>query len=179
MEKAELLDLTKIEEPEKPAEKPAKNPAKPAGKKTAKKATAKKPAAKKKTTSKTTSADKPKKQTRPYKEIDKETFEGLCRIQCTELEICDVLGVTDKTLAGWCRRTYGMRFSEVFKQKRVPGLVSLRRWQFDAAEAGNITMLVWLGKQCLGQRDKPEENKASKDISDEVESLLSELEMED
>lgn len=177
MEKAELLDLTNIDlEPEKPA----KNPAKPAGKKTAKKTTTKKPAAKK-TTAKKPAAKKTtaKKQTRPYKEISQETFEGLCRIQCTELEICDVLGVTDKTLAGWCQRTYGKRFSEVYKEKRVPGLVSLRRWQFDAAEAGNITMLVWLGKQCLGQRDKPEENKASKDISDEVESLLSELEMED
>ena len=168
MEKTELNNITQPTEPE--------NSTKTSEKKPAKKTAAKKTAAKKKTT---TSSEKTKKQTRPYKEINQETFEGLCRIQCTELEICDVLGVTDKTLAGWCKRTYGKRFSEVFKQKRVPGLVSLRRWQFDAAEAGNITMLVWLGKQCLGQRDKPDENKASKDISDEVESLLSELEMED
>jgi hypothetical protein len=30
---------------------------------------------------------------------------------------------------------------------------SLRRKQLDIAKAGNVTMLIWLGKQILGQRD--------------------------
>jgi hypothetical protein len=33
--------------------------------------------------------------------------------------------------------------------------VSLRRAQFRAAENGNATMLIWLRKQWLGQRDNP------------------------
>jgi hypothetical protein len=33
---------------------------------------------------------------------------------------------------------------------------SLRRKQFEAAMNGNTTILIWLGKQYLGQRDKRE-----------------------
>ena len=42
---------------------------------------------------------------RPRKEIKQSQFESLCAIQCTEEEICDVLGVTDKTLTRWCKET--------------------------------------------------------------------------
>jgi hypothetical protein len=36
------------------------------------------------------------------------------------------------------------------------GKMSLRRHQWRALEEGNTTMLVWLGKQYLGQREKNE-----------------------
>lgn len=91
---------------------------------------------------------------RPRKEIDQKQFEALCGIWCTLEEICSFFHVTDKTLNSWCRRTYGETFSEVFKQKRNIGNISLRRYQFQAAKKGNVTMLIWLGKQRLGQTDK-------------------------
>ena len=34
------------------------------------------------------------------------------------------------------------------------GRASLRRMQFKNAQAGNVTMQIWLGKQYLGQQDK-------------------------
>ena len=89
---------------------------------------------------------------RPNAEINKQTFENLCIIQCTEEEICTVLGVTDKTLTNWCRRTYNMSFSEVFRQKREGGKASLRRMQWRLAER-NAAMAIFLGKNILGQRD--------------------------
>lgn len=67
--------------------------------------------------------------------------------------MCGFFGVTDKTLDGWCKRTYGTSFSEVFKQKRGTGKISLRRAQFRLAEK-NANMAIWLGKQYLGQRDE-------------------------
>ena len=33
---------------------------------------------------------------------------------------------------------------------------SLRRMQYKAAEGGNVTAQIWLGKQILGQKDKLE-----------------------
>lgn len=90
--------------------------------------------------------------TKPLKEIDKKQFELLCGLQCTEEEICSFFDVTDKTLTRWCKRTYKKRFSEVFKQKRQRGHVSLRRSQFKLSES-NPTMAIWLGKQYLGQKD--------------------------
>lgn len=93
---------------------------------------------------------------RPKKIIDQRQFEGLCKIQCTKLEICEVLDVDDKTLENWCRETYKSGFSEVFARKRQGGKASLRRKQFEIALAGNVTMLIFLGKNHLGQSDKVE-----------------------
>lgn len=91
---------------------------------------------------------------RPKKEIDKKSFENLCGIQCTQEEICDFFEISDKTLNSWCKRTYGKSFSEVFRQKRGKGKISLRRTQFRLAEK-STTMAIWLGKQYLGQQENP------------------------
>lgn len=90
---------------------------------------------------------------RPKKIINKEQFENLCGFQCTMEEICDFFDITDKTLTRWCKETYGKSFSEVFREKRQRGKVSLRRSQFELAKK-NATMAIWLGKQYLGQRDE-------------------------
>ena len=71
---------------------------------------------------------------RPRKEIDKEQFEKLCAIQCTEEEILGWFDITDKTLCSWCKREYGAGFSEVYAKKREKGKISLRRAQFKLAE---------------------------------------------
>ena len=92
---------------------------------------------------------------RPKKEIDKKLFENLCKLQCTKIEICDTIEVSDKTLDRWCNEVYEKSFSEVFKQKRTGGTISLRRSQFKLAEK-NATMAIWLGKQYLGQKDEQE-----------------------
>lgn len=89
---------------------------------------------------------------RPRKEIDQKQFENLCGLQCTLEEICGWFDVTDKTLDGWCKRTYHASFSEVFRQKRGAGKISLRRSQWRLAEK-NATMAIFLGKQFLGQCD--------------------------
>lgn len=92
---------------------------------------------------------------RPRKEIDKKNFESMCAYQCTQEEICAFLGVTDKTLSAWCKRTYGMRFSEVFRQKREMGKMSLRRKQWKLADT-SASMAIFLGKNYLGQTDQVE-----------------------
>lgn len=100
---------------------------------------------------------------RPRKEIDQKQFENLCGLQCTQEEICDWFGVCTETLNSWCKRTYKACFSEVFRQKRGTGKVSLRRSQFKLAEK-SATMAIWLGKQYLGQTDTIEKN--NRDIED-------------
>lgn len=92
---------------------------------------------------------------RPRKEIDSKIFESLCKLQCTEAEICSFLDVSDKTLAAWCKRTYNESFSEVYKKKSEGGKISLRRAQFRLAEKSAV-MAIFLGKQYLGQSDNPD-----------------------
>ena len=92
---------------------------------------------------------------RPKKEIPRQEFEKLCAIQCTKMEICDWFNVDDMTLDRWIRDTYGekAKFSEIFRQKRSTGKISLRRNQFQLSEK-NVAMAIWLGKQWLDQRDQ-------------------------
>ena len=120
---------------------------------------------------------------RPRKEIDQKQFENLCGLQCTLEEICGWFGVTDKTLDSWCKRTYHASFSEVFKQKRGLGKISLRRSQWRLAEK-SATMAIWLGKQYLGQRDQVDVNmpgNAAKDdaLSASLRELAKELRSDD
>lgn len=96
---------------------------------------------------------------RPRKEIDQKQFENLCGLQCTLEEICGWFDITDKTLDSWCKRTYGKSFSEVFREKRGLGKISLRRSQWRLAEK-NANMAIWLGKQYLGQREQVDANLA-------------------
>lgn len=101
---------------------------------------------------------------RPKKKIDKRNFEKLCGLQCTKLEICGFLDVTDKTLDRWCKEEYDAGFSEVYAQKRAIGKISLRRSQWRLAEK-SATMAIWLGKQYLDQKDTQEVTIDNKDAT--------------
>ena len=103
---------------------------------------------------------------RPKKDIDQKQFESLCGLQCTLEEICGWFGVCSDTLETWCKRTYKMNFSEVFKQKRGTGKISLRRSQWRLAEK-NANMAIWLGKQYLGQKDQVETTIAEGTVQDD------------
>lgn len=92
---------------------------------------------------------------RPRKEIDRDQFEKLCALQCTEIEICGWFDVTDKTLEKWCVETYNKHFSEVFAIKREAGKISLRRAQWQLATK-SAAMAIFLGKNYLGQSDHVE-----------------------
>lgn len=90
---------------------------------------------------------------RPHKEINWEDFDQLCAIQCTGEEIAAFFRIDYDTLNAICKREQDKSFSELFAQKRQAGKISLRRRQFQAAQDGNPTMMVWLGKNWLGQQD--------------------------
>ena len=85
---------------------------------------------------------------RPRKPVafDPSQVEKLARIGCTGDEIASVLRVS--------RDTLDRNYAEVLKRGRDSLRVSLRRKQVQQAMKGDRTMLIWLGKQLLGQRDQ-------------------------
>ena len=109
---------------------------------------------------------------RPRKDIDQDNFEKLCGLFCTEEDIAAFFKVSVDTIERWCARTYKMTFAEVYKKHSAKGRTSIRRWQFQAAERGNTAMLIFLGKNYLGQCDtvKVEENADGK-LADLIEGL--------
>lgn len=83
---------------------------------------------------------------RPKKIINETQVETLAQLHCTYEEIAAVVGCSTDTLK--------RRFADCIERGREHGKASLRRAQFRAALGGNATMLIWLGKQHLEQRDR-------------------------
>lgn len=117
-----------------------------------------------------------KKMGRPKKEISKDTFEKLCGIQCTLVEIAGMFDCCEDTIESWCKKTYKQTFSEVYKTYSAPGKISLRRAQFRLAER-SAAMAIWLGKQYLDQKDivevaDPDAFNRAKEILGGVDSVI-------
>ena len=89
---------------------------------------------------------------RPKTEIDKNSFEKLCGLQCTLIEIASFFKCSEDTIENWCKREYKMIFSDVYKVHSAKGKISLRRTQLKLAER-SAAMAIFLGKQMLNQRD--------------------------
>lgn len=94
---------------------------------------------------------------RPRKTINYRTLDGMCRIHCTGEECAAILGIDYDTLNSTLLREKGKSFSDYFAEKSAGGKRSLRRKQWDLAlNEDDKTMLIWLGKQHLGQAEKHE-----------------------
>ena len=86
---------------------------------------------------------------RPKKyDIDKTQVEKLAGYGCTNIEIANFFGCDESLI----RKSY----SEYLTKGREKGKIRLRQLQWRSAESGNTSMLIWLGKQLLGQTDKQE-----------------------
>lgn len=90
---------------------------------------------------------------RPKKEVNWQQVDQMCALHCTGEEQASILGMSYEALNYKCKEAHGIGFLDYFKQKSANGRMSLRRRQYTAAMDGNTTMLVWLGKNWLGQRD--------------------------
>lgn len=112
--------------------------------------------------------------------IDKSQFEQMCGIQCTEEEIASLFSVSVDTLQRWCENTYGRGFAEVFREKRQRGKASLRRRQWLKADEGDTTMLIFLGKQYLGQADRISQSitAVTGETRDELAEIMNEIDEE-
>jgi AraC-like DNA-binding protein len=83
---------------------------------------------------------------RPRKVVNVRQVEKLAAIMCSHAEIATVVGCSEDTLT--------RRFADAIKKGREQAGQSLKKAQFKLALGGNPTMLIWLGKQYLGQRDR-------------------------
>tara|TARA_R110000796_G_scaffold163631_1_gene280584 strand:+ start:570 stop:920 length:351 start_codon:yes stop_codon:yes gene_type:complete len=84
---------------------------------------------------------------RPKIKVDEELLYKLSAIHCTMKEMVDILGVSEDTLK--------RRYAGVIAKGKAEGKMRLRRKQVEVAMQGNATLLIWLGKNCLGQSDSP------------------------
>ena len=90
--------------------------------------------------------DEVKKAGRPKLQVDSDLVEKLAGIGCPTSEIAAIVGCSVDTL--------DRNFAEVMSKGRENIKTRLRKKQIDTAMSGNVVMLIWLGKQMLGQTDK-------------------------
>ena len=95
------------------------------------------------------------------KHIDPVSLHDLCYIHCTDQELAAFFNVGTATITrrkadSKTRYEYDgekLTFLEIMERGKGKGRATLRRKQMELAEKGNPTMLIWLGKIILGQRE--------------------------
>lgn len=65
-------------------------------------------------------------------------------------DIANLIGVSSDALRS------NSNYSHAIELGVADMKANLRHWQMQAAQSGNVTMLVWLGKVILGQREETE-----------------------
>lgn len=86
-----------------------------------------------------------------YKEAEK-----LYGRMCTNEDVADWWGISRKTVERLC--VNDRRFIKCKAMGMGKARVSLRSKQFTLARKGNVTMLIWLGKQYLEQSEQAANN---------------------
>ncbi len=103
------------------------------------------------------------------------TFRGLCQIMCDRWEVAAVMDLEpadiDKYVAANLADELGKgaTFDAAAKAYGAKGRATLRKKQFDMAMGGDRSMLQWLGKNYLGQSDRPPERI---DLTDDDDPIL-------
>ncbi len=84
------------------------------------------------------------------------------------LDCSEFLGVSEDKIQKDIRKKHNMTFSEYREKKLSKMRMKLLQKQFDVAMQGNVSMLIWLGKNLLNQSDKIE----TENINTEVQRLV-------
>lgn len=107
-----------------------------------------------------TTKSKVNKGGRPRKKIDTDLLLELAKVHCTMAEMAHILHCSVDTLE--------RHHKDIIEQGKAETRQKLRKAQIDSALAGNSVMLIWLGKNMLGQKDQIEEDiKVSLDAREE------------
>lgn len=97
-------------------------------------------------------------QNRPPIPIDWTVVDKWLEADCTGTQVAGMLAIHPDTLYDRCVKEKEMNFSEYANTKRCKGDGLIKEKQFTEALKGDRGMLIWLGKQRLGQKENHELN---------------------
>jgi hypothetical protein len=101
---------------------------------------------------------------RPKADIDWDRVGELFEADCTVEGTAAVIGVHRDVLYRRCKTDLKIELTTFKQQKKAKGDEMLRVVQMKTAMAGDKTMLIWLGKQRLGQVDKSEQTQTIRKV---------------
>lgn len=121
---------------------------------------------------------------RPEKPIDWDLVDQLLMSGCKGTEIASHFGIHQETLYDRVVKEYGMTYTDYSYSLQQKGESLLRHEQFCKAlgikKDGDNTMLIWLGKNRLGQREHEETSQIpplQAQITSDHENMLLKAEM--
>lgn len=113
------------------------------------------------------------------KEIDWDLVDELLEAGCSCAEIAPHFNCCTDTLYDRTAAKYGMPWSEYSEKLQRKGEACLRAVQYGKAlgkiDKGDNTMLVWLGKNRLKQKETPNEITVSKDTLDHFSTAMAQM----
>lgn len=123
--------------------------------------------------------------------IDQAELEKLMKFYPSEQEAADWFGVTIKTLTRFIKKHFQCSFVGLRDKSFAKTKIAIKRVQIEKALKGDNTMLIWCGKQYMGQSErtateisgpggKPIEARNVTQLSDEqLEARIRELSLKD
>lgn len=93
---------------------------------------------------------------RPSKEFDWSKLDAILQYGACLSDCAEIMEVSEDTVERRIKEKSGLRFAEYRLKKMSKMKVGLAKKQIEVAMSGNVTMLIFLGKQYLGQADKQE-----------------------
>lgn len=106
---------------------------------------------------------------RPPTHIEWGVVDGLLEAGCFGTQIAARIGVPVRVLYDRCVAEKKMYFTDYQQMKREKGNTYIYEAQFQMALEKDRGMLIWLGKQRLGQRDEP---KSEEGFSGEIKQFV-------
>jgi len=93
---------------------------------------------------------------RPQKEMDWKLIDSILQFGARLVDCSEICEMSDDSIQRRIKEEFGLTFSEYREKKMSRIRMKLLQKQYDVAMAGNPAMLIWLGKNLLGQSDKTE-----------------------
>lgn len=95
---------------------------------------------------------------RKKQEIDWKKVDLMLEAHCLGTEVANHLGIHPDTLYNRVKEEFKVDFSAYSRQKKEKGKSHVKVKQYQEARIGNKQMLIWLGKNWLGQKDEPKKD---------------------
>lgn len=98
-----------------------------------------------------------KKMGRPVFELNDKDFDVAIQLPMIKADICLLMGgCSEDTIERYVKKRFKKTFAELQSERRQHFRKNILGKQYEMAMKGNVTLLIWLGKQYLGQKDKQE-----------------------
>lgn len=109
---------------------------------------------------------------RPPKPIDWQRVDELLEAGCHGSEIAPHFDMHPDTFYAQVQQKYGKVFTEYAAEKRQKGESNLREVQYKRALRGENTLLIWLGKNRLNQKENPDQGQIDPKTIEQFKAIM-------